>query len=338
MTILVASVSWVFFRNFTVTGLDQVRVAPKLADALEGAGRGREEGTIRPIERAAVSPLPAAPGVVPTRPLERIRVATFNAQSLDETKLAVPRIRDLLIRIAREFDVLALQQIRSSSDSVVPTLVNLMNEGGEPYECAIGPRVGPDGAQEQYAFVFNPRTVVLDRRELYTVDDRSRVLTYEPLVAWFRAVGPISEAFTFSLVNLRLDPATALQERELLDDLFLAVRNDGRQEDDVILAGALQAAPERMGPLADWPGVCFAVADHPTNVLGTAMLDNLVFQQATTREFTGNAGVFDFLRRFNLTLAESRELSDHLVVWAEFSVYEGGEAARMARPRSEAPR
>jgi deoxyribonuclease-1-like protein len=335
VTILVASVSWIFFKHFTVSGIGQLRVLPKVTGTIAPAEGGVSDGTetSRLIDLSIPRPPPAgsASGEA-TRRMPRIRVATFNAQSLDERKIAAPPVGQLLVRIAREFDVIAIQQVRSASDSVVPTLVNLMNKTGQQFDCAIGPRVGPAEAREQYAFVFNRRTLALDRGELYTVDDRSNALSCEPLVAWFRAIGPPeSEGFTFSLINLRVDAATAIQERDLLDDLLLAVRNDGRQEDDVILAGDLQAGPGHLGPLDHWPGVRFAVADVPTNVAGTATLANLVFQEAATREFTGNAGVFDFLRRYNLTLDEALEVSDHLVVWAEFSVYEGGEARRMAR-------
>jgi hypothetical protein len=55
-----------------------------------------------------------------------------------------------------------------------------------------------------------------------------------------------------------------------------------------------------------------------------------MFQQPATSEFTGRAGVFDIVREFNLTLDEALEVSDHLPVWAEFSVYEGGQLGRVA--------
>jgi hypothetical protein len=332
VTVLVISVLWIFFKNFTVSGLGEVRVTPKSP----GSGpstlerlKQRVTGVVDPSARA--TPPGEAVSKDTRGQLPRIRIATFNAQGLDQAKVAKPRVIDLLARIGREFDVLALQNIRSETDNVVPVLVNLMNKTGEQYDYAIGPRVGAEGFEEQYAFVFNRRTVVLDRSELYTVDDRSNLLTFEPFVAWFRAVGPsTSDAFTCSVINVRVDSSTAIQERDVLDDLLIAVRDDGRNEDDVILAGDLQAGPGALGALDQWADVGFAIANVPTDVAGTVTWDNLIFHKTATGEFTGNSGVLDFLRKYNLTLEEALEVSDHLAVWAEFSVYEGGEPGRIA--------
>ena len=304
VSLLVVSVAWIFFKNFTVTGLEDVRVEPRLTGSESSAFsslKQRVSGLVDPKQRTAT---PSEVTINEIRDqLPRIRVGTFNVQALDQAKISKPQVLDLLARIGREFDVLAVQEIRSESDNVLPVLVHLMNKTGQQYDYAIGPRVGPKGAEEQYAFIFNRRTLVLDRSELYTVDDRSSVLTYEPFVGWFRAVGPPDrEAFTFSLINLRVDPATAFQERDVLDDLLVAVRDDGRNEDDVILAGDLQAGPGHLGALDQWADVGFAVSNVPTDVAGTAALDNLVFHKTATSEFTGNSGVLDFLRKYNLTI------------------------------------
>jgi hypothetical protein len=37
----------------------------------------------------------------------------------------------------------------------------------------------------------------------------------------------------------------------------------------------------------------------------------------------------DLMREFNLALRDAVEISDHLPVWAEFSVYEGGQAGHI---------
>ncbi len=338
LTILILAVAWIFFKNFTVIGLNNVRIAPKVHDSQPSTFntiKQRVTGLIDPSQRSKTEDPTTTQALKDELP--RIRVATFNVQSLDQTKISKPRVLDLLARIGREFDVVALQEIRSESDHVVPLLVRLMNKTGQQYDYAIGPRVGPEGLEEQYAFIFNRQTVVLDRGELYTVDDRSQVLTYTPFVAWFRALGPpANQAFTFSLISLRIEPSTALQERDVLDDLLVAVREDGRQEDDVILAADLEAGPGHLGALDQWADVGFAVANVPTDVSGLAALDNLVFHKTATCEFTGNSGVLDFLRRYNLTIDEALEVSDHLVVWAEFSIFEGGEPGRVAeRPATE---
>jgi hypothetical protein len=298
VSILVAAVAWIFFKNFRLAGLDSIRVEPRVASA------------------------PAAQASAPAQPAPVIRK---------------PQVLDLLARIGRQFDVLALQEIESETDDILPRLVNLMNKTGQQYDYAIGPRVGPKEARQQYAFVFNRRTIVIDRSELYTVEDPQNLLTYEPFVGWFRANGPpASEAFTFSLVNFKIDQATALQERTYLVNLLSAVRTDGRDEDDVILAGDLQGAPGTLGDLDRVPDLVFAVRDVPTDVSGTTAWDNVAFQKDATGEFSGDSGVFDFLRKYNLSMEQAMEVSDHLPVYADFLIFEGGQPGRVAtRPDAE---
>jgi hypothetical protein len=68
----------------------------------------------------------------------------------------------------------------------------------------------------------------------------------------------------------------------------------------------------------------------PTNTNGNVQWDNIIFDQNATREFAGRGGVYDFLREYNLSVQEALEISDHLPVWAEFSIFEGGVPGRVA--------
>ena len=55
-----------------------------------------------------------------------------------------------------------------------------------------------------------------------------------------------------------------------------------------------------------------------------------MFSDVATTEYTGRWGVFDMIREFNLTMDEALEVSDHMPIWAEFSIYEGGQGGRVA--------
>jgi endonuclease/exonuclease/phosphatase family metal-dependent hydrolase len=334
VAVLVAAVSWIFFNNFTIRGLTDIAVVPKQAITQpEGAPRKTLSQTVADWVQATDAGKPAeeSAGRLIGDRLPRIRIATFNVQFLDHNKARKPHVLDLLARIGREFDVLAIQEIQSNTDDILPRWVALMNASNPVYDYAIGPRVGPKGAEEQYGFIFNRNSVVIDRSELYTVDDRDDLFSFEPFVAWFRTVGPpANEAFTFSVVNIRVDPAMAEQEQQYLDDVIDAVRKDGREEDDIILAGDFQAGPETLPSVSGILDIGFAVSHVPTNVEGDATWSNLVFQKTATSEFTGQSGVWDFLRKYNLDLNRALEVSDHLPVWAEFTIVEGGEPGRVA--------
>src|SRR5262245_28841300 len=79
-----------------------------------------------------------------------IRVASFNIQVFGESKLAKPRVRALLVEIVRQFDIVAIQEIRSQTD-IMPRFVDELNATGRHYDYVVGPRLGRSNSKEQYA-------------------------------------------------------------------------------------------------------------------------------------------------------------------------------------------
>jgi endonuclease/exonuclease/phosphatase family metal-dependent hydrolase len=312
--LLAAVVGFVFLQNggFKIpglAGLGQAAKDPSTADE-------RRVETALPVKRAG----------------DTIRIATFNIQVFGESKVQNAPVLDVLARIARNFDVIAVQEIRAKSQDVVPTFVDEINKAGRHYDYVIGDRLGRTPTKEQYAFIFDTQSVEIDRNQVYTVADPDDLLHREPLVAMFRVRGPAAnqQAFTFTLINIHTDPDEVPQEMSVLDDVYTAVRNDGRGEDDIILLGDLNTDDKRLGELGHLSGITPVIVGMPTNTRGTSQFDNILFTEQATREFTGRGGVFDYMREYNLSLEQALQVSDHLPVWAEFSIYEGGQPGRFA--------
>jgi deoxyribonuclease-1-like protein len=277
---------------------------------------------------------PQTPGLAPpvTRTGEVIRIASFNIQVFGQTKAAKPHVMNILADVVRRFDVVAIQEIRSTDDTVIPNFVALINSTGRKYDFVLGKREGFTNSKEQYAYIFDTASVEVDRSCVYSVGDPDKLFQRPPLVAWFRVRGPSeSQALTFKLVNLHTDPDKVDLERELeyLDDVLRAVRREGvldpsSDEDDVILLGDFNTDDRNLGPLGRESNIAWAIAGTPTNTRGTKQYDNIVFKRWTTVEFTGKSGVLDLKTEFKLTPEQALEVSDHQPVWAEFSIYEGG--------------
>jgi len=273
----------------------------------------------------------------PLPPVERrgetIRVASFNIQVFGENKLARPEVTRVLAQIVRHFDVVAVQEIRAKSQDVLPRFLELVNAEGAHYDYVIGPRLGRTSSKEQYAFIYDAAGIECDRESVYTVDDPDDLLHREPLVAGFRVRGPpATEAFTFTLIDIHTDPDETRAELNVLDDVFRAVRDDGRGEDDVILLGDLNADDHHLGELGQVGYLTWAISGVATNTRGTKLYDNILFDTRATTEYTGRSGVVDLLREFNLSMQQALAVSDHLPIWAEFTAREDG------RPRSIAVR
>lgn len=307
-----------FFQHFQIKGLENF--LPK-GDVAKDGNKGGGPGD-------------------PTTPVnlkqETVRIASFNIQVFGQSKLDKPQVMDKLAQIIRKFDVVAIQEVRSVKDNVLPQFVEQINATGRHYDYVIGPRLGRTDSKEQYAFVFDKDTIEVDRQQLYTVQDPDDLLHREPLVGWFRVRGPPADsAFTFSLVNIHTDPDEVKSEVNALASVFKAVRDDGRGEDDVILLGDLNASDRQLGLLGQISGIQCAIVGIPTNTLQTKQYDNLIFSSTTTREYMGRSGVFDVVREFNIKTEDALLISDHFPVWAEFSVFEGGRPGAVAsRPEA----
>jgi endonuclease/exonuclease/phosphatase family metal-dependent hydrolase len=340
LAVVLLGLGWVAFKALGPEGVNDVKA--KLKDAVS---------KLMTTESFHQAPPANAAG-------DTIKVASFNIQVFgqhklfDQRRLKVgnnqeARIVDVLVDICRHFDVIAIQEIRSAQQNVLPLFVEALNQDGSHYQFVIGPPLGRTDSTEQYAFIFDTDTIEVDPRQVYTMDDPEDLLHREPLVANFRVKGlPSDQAFTFNLVNIHTDPDEVAKELDVLDNAFYAVRdtvardangNSLPQEDDVVLLGDLNTDSRHMGELGQVPNLGHVI-DKTTNTRGSHQYDNIVFDTKSTVEFTGRGGVFDFMREYNIKLEEAVLVSDHLPVWAEFSVFEGGRPAIASRGAAPATR
>ena len=203
LTVMAAAIGWLFFRNFEINGLENFQLTG--ATPLAAAAPRSSIDSRPPVRRQG----------------ETIRVGSFNIQVFGTSKSNKPVVMDYLARIARNFDVIAIQEIRAKDQDILPRFVDKINEAGRSYDYVIGPRLGRTDSKEQYAFVFDMASIEVDRTQLYTIDDPDDLLHREPFVGWFRVRGPPEDqAFTFTLVNIHTDPDETDTELDVLDDVL----------------------------------------------------------------------------------------------------------------------
>ena len=342
---VIGYLSWVFLQG---GGLDKMAVRP---DASQGSyhSQYRSPGSWNgaPVSGPPVASAPAGyqpvttgggeimpPGQPNSGPV--IRIATFNIQAFGLTKASKDYVMVRLADIIRKFDIVAIQEIRSQNEYLIPSFVQLVNQPGRRYDHVTGPRVGRTVSKEQFSFIYDTERIEVDHMSVYTISDPDDLLHREPLVATFMArdVHP-DEAFTFTLVNVHTDPnqPDLAVELDALAEVYRVVRRSARQEDDVILVGDFNADDRNLRRLGQLPGIFPTVAGVATNTRQNAQYDNIIIHQPSTTEYTGRSGVLDLIRHYNLNEQQALEISDHFPVWAEFSVYERDYAGRVANRR-----
>lgn len=290
---------------------------------------------------AVMQPATAGAAAPPVGDGPTIRIASFNIQVFGKSKAENVSVINTLALTIRQFDVVAVQEIRDADQYFLPNFVKLVNSTGRRYDFVIGQRVGNSTSKEQFAFIFDAERLMVDPNSVYTVGDPDNLLSREPLVASFmtRGVSPAispDEAFTFILVAVHTVPAEAAAEIEALSEVYRVVRRAGRGEDDVIMLGDFNADDRHLGRLGQIPGVTPLIRNVFTNTLQNKLYDNIIIHQPSTTEYAGRSDVFKLTEQFRITPDQAAQVSDHFPVWAEFSAYERDYTGRIASRRTNA--
>jgi deoxyribonuclease-1-like protein len=287
------------------------------------------------LERSAP---PSSPDLQGSQSSEAVRIASLNLSTLGVDSLTNPAVMGILVDAIGRFEVVVIQELRSGDDTMVPTLVSMVNAHGARYSYLLDPRLGRQQTHLQDAFLFDTTRIEVDMRSISLVSDSRNWLERQPMMARFRVRGvPPEHAFTFTLVSARTNPDAAERDLDALADVFVSVQRNGSGEDDVVLLGGLNVSPPRMGSLGRLANATAAITGVPTNTRQTHTSANILFDSAATVEYTGRAGVLPWMTEYGLSLEQALTVSEQLPVWAEFSVYEGGTAG-WARLPSELSR
>ena len=279
---------------------------------------------------------------------EKILVGSYNIQVFGRAKLGKNSVTAILVDVARKFDVLAIQELRSTDQSIVPRFVEMINSTGRKFEYIVGPRQGLTVSTEQYVYIYDSERVAVISQPAIA-NDPSGQLHRSPMVARFQfqpaVINEMGEriqipdlhnrpGFSFSLMNIHVDPDEVKIEHPALVQLIQEVRSNEPGEDDFVLAGDLNAPP-RYFEQFDWFENQFAAIpdEWSTKPRQNRNIDNLVFDRIRTAEFTGETGVMNIQEIYQLSLEEALLVSDHYPVWATFDGLEAPVASLTRDPK-----
>jgi len=267
------------------------------------------------------SATPAVTSATVTSPNNTVKLAAFNLQIFGTSKADKPEVMEVLSKTIRNFDIVAVQEIRDASQTALPALKNSINDmAGPKYDFVVSNRLGRTTSKEQYAYFYNTQTMQQIGNP-YTYPDSNDMFQREPYVAEFKAR---SANFDFVLITIHTDPDTATQE---INDLSAVVENaKGRYqgEGDFIIMGDLNADcnyfnENSQSPLRSSDYLWIINNSIDTTTKSTACTyDRIILTSQAKTDFTGNSGVFRFDEAYNLTYDMTVEVSDHYPVYAEF--------------------
>jgi len=266
----------------------------------------------------------ATPTITPatvTYPNNTVKLAAFNLQIFGTFKANKPEIMEVLSKTIRNFDIVAVQEIRDASQTALPALRNSVNDmAGPKYDFVVSDRLGRTTSKEQYSYFFNTQTMQQIGYP-YTYPDSNDIFQREPYVAEFKAR---NGNFDFVLITIHTDPDTATQEITDLPKVVENAKSRYQGEGDFIVLGDLNADCDyfnenSLSPLrsSDYLWVINNSIDTTTKATACTY-DRIILTSQAKTDFTGNSGVFRFDDAYNLTYNMTVAVSDHYPVYAEF--------------------
>jgi endonuclease/exonuclease/phosphatase family metal-dependent hydrolase len=273
---------------------------------------------------ADTGPGAAATTLVLPRTSSGIVIGSMNIQTFGVSKIANPEVMSVLVQVARQFDCLAIQEIRSKHDqTILKQYVAMINANGARYDYVLSPLLGNSSQTFQYGFIYDTARIELTSAGA-VVPDPLNLMHREPMFSRFRtrAANP-AQAFTFTLVNVHIDPDRTQDELAVLSQICQWLAAIMPDEDDLLVLGDFNEPPSRYGSLWQNPRLRAAIGEGvATNTLRNAAYDNVLFDGEATLEYAGYSGVLDLQAAFGLTLDQAQAVSDHSPVWAAFSATE----------------
>jgi endonuclease/exonuclease/phosphatase family metal-dependent hydrolase len=317
-------VATVFFIALVTSspGCREVQQVREVADRL--IEQGKQAGILAP--KTGTPPVQQV--VLPRNPSEII-IGTMNIQTFGVAKIRNQEVMSTLVKIARQFDCLAIQEVRSKHDqTILQQYIDMINADGSRYDYVLSPLLGNSYQTFQYGILYDTNRIELTDSG-FVVPDPNNLMHREPMVSRFRTRTSVPEqAFTFALVDVHIDPNVTRAELDVLYQVYQWLRAYMPDEDDIIVLGDFNEPPHRYGNMWQITTLRAAIADGiTTNTLRNAAYDNILFDGELTREYTGRSGVLDVEKAFGLTLEQTQAVSDHLPVWAAFT------AGEMPRPQ-----
>ena len=257
----------------------------------------------------------------------RLVVGAFNIQVFGQSKMGKPDVPETLVRIIRQYDLIAVQEIRDLSMTSPHALLDLVNTGlgaTETYALLLSDRYGSTSSKEAYGFYYRQALVAATShgKAEGTFPERP------PYVVQWRTTW---SQFAFTTIVMHVDPDNVVQE---LDALGKVAARLVASRGDVIVLGDFNADCSYLGKtawacirnptcngtsIALWDGVLFGnrnwlIGDDADTTIAASSCayDRLVVSdQLLPRVVPAASYVHRFDTQLKLTLDFTRLVSDH---------------------------
>lgn len=260
---------------------------------------------------------------------ETLRIGAFNVQVFGVKKASNPKLMNTLAEILRTYDIVAVQEIRDSSQTALPALIKVVNREGANYSYVVSERLGRTSSKEQYAYIYdNDRVKLEGEPHTYSKPEGTAPFHRQPYIAFFE---DRNKTFSLVLITVHTDPDEATEEINYLSTVLDNTRQTCPDEDNFIIMGDLNADgsyfDEDKANSLSGGEYCWLIDNSMDTTTGdtNCTYDRIIITEDMEPHIKGNSGVFRYDLEYSLTPEETNAISDHYPVYAEF-VFDSMEA------------
>ncbi len=254
----------------------------------------------------------------------RIKIAAFNIEIFGKATREKENVMNVLKKIAQEFDIMLVQEIRDIKQETAPYYLQKINEavGYEKYAFKRSERLGRSKIKEVYVYFYNTDKVEFIENSDYVYNDVNDVFEREPYIASFR-----SRNFDFTLVGIHVKPDDADSEIGHLANIVDLILAENPNEKDIIVMGDFNAdgtyfdENDNTNPFKASRFHWVITNEMDTMVETDWTYDRMVMMDDTLNyEYVENsAEVFYFDEEYGIDDRELIEdISDHYPIYADF--------------------
>jgi len=246
-------------------------------------------------------PADIEPSRVIRKESDGVFIAGFNVQVLGKTKMNKQIAETYLPAIIKQFDIVAIQELRDSSGEAIEELHSYLPN----YEMILSKRLGRTTSKEQYVVFYKEGEVLNERVYPDVEDDFER----EPYIVFME----VNEE-QFSLIIIHVKPSDAEAEIVALQKVINYTQKE-YNDTDFILLGDLNADcgyyDESQDNLRQYEWV---IDNDLDTTIGSTVC---TYDRIITNMGWVQGGIYDYKTNFGLTQDEAEIISDHYPVVVE---------------------
>lgn len=251
-----------------------------------------------------------------------VRVGAFNIQVFGVMKAGKPEVMEILGRIIRTYDLIGIQEVRDSTGTALPALLEVVNARGSNFTYIESERLGRTISKEQYAFFYNMDAISLTANgTTYPEPEGTDPFHREPFIASFSVNDGDFDA-VFILIHT--DPDEAGEEIDALGDVVEYASWTYPDEEDVIIMGDLNADGSYFNESGwsrmkgeEYTWLITNEVDTTTKSTNVTY-DRIIITSSLLSDYAGEAGIFSFDSEYGLNQTMTEQVSDHYPVYAIF--------------------